>query len=88
MNEKDLASQLERMAQTVKVLEERIARMERNQSVQQPYGPITYPTIPVPSVEWSNHCPKCGLKLDTVMGYVCSQPKCPTGLGGAWCSTT
>ena len=40
-----------------------------------PYGPI------------SNNCPKCGLKLDAVMGYVCSNPQCPTGLGGAWCST-
>ena len=31
-------------------------------------------------------CSKCGIKLDGVMGYVCTTPQCPTGLGGAWCS--
>jgi uncharacterized protein (DUF2164 family) len=33
-----------------------------------PYGPI------------NTHCPTCGLKLDQVMGYYCSNPTCPTGL--------
>lgn len=31
------------------------------------------------------HCPKCGLELRQVMGYVCSVPMCPTGLGGVYC---
>jgi hypothetical protein len=34
----------------------------------------------------TNSCSKCGLRLEGVMGYVCSQPMCPTGLGGVWCS--
>lgn len=53
-----------------------------------------YPVSPVPGVMPNpfqkqpdpNVCPKCGLKLEGVMGYVCSHPRCPTGLGGAWSS--
>ena len=30
----------------------------------------------------SNKCPQCGLEFTGPMGYVCSQPQCPTGLGG------
>lgn len=47
--------------------------------------PWTLPD-PLPVTTWTKNCSKCGIKLDTVMGYVCSQPQCPTGLGGAWCS--
>lgn len=46
----------------------------------QPMWPTINPPITAP-----NHCHKCGLKMEGVMGYVCSQPHCPTGLGGAWC---
>ena len=49
------------------------------------------PSIPMPSLPtWStpSYCPQCGLKFEGTMGYVCSQPKCPTGLGGAWCSNS
>lgn len=30
----------------------------------------------------SNKCPQCGLEFKGPMGYVCSHPQCPTGLGG------
>lgn len=47
-----------------------------------PVGPI----MPVPSpTTVMGQCPKCGLQLSPVMGYVCSQTDCPTGLGGARC---
>ena len=78
MNEKDLASQLERVEQTIKRLEERLVRIERSSHTHAPT---------IPTVDWSK-CPKCGIKLDTMMGYVCSVPQCPTGLGGVWCSAT
>lgn len=45
----------------------------------------SYPTTPP---EWTNKCSKCGLELNQVMGYVCNNYPCPTGLGGAWYSTT
>lgn len=45
------------------------------------------PTIPY-NPTWYGNCPKCGLKLDSVMGYVCSNPECPTGLGGVQCTTS
>lgn len=32
-------------------------------------------------------CPKCGLKLEGVMGYCCPQPYCPTGMGPVMCTT-
>lgn len=47
----------------------------------QPYNPF-------PTMEPKQHCPKCGLKLEGVMGYVCPNNPCPTGMGGVWCSTT
>ena len=44
------------------------------------------PSIPMnPLPEWAKTCSKCGLKLEQVMGYVCNNHPCPTGLGGAWC---
>ena len=27
-------------------------------------------------------CGQCGLQIHQVMGYVCTHPRCPTGLGG------
>ena len=30
-------------------------------------------------------CGECGLRLTAVMGYVCSNTRCPTGLGGPTC---
>lgn len=49
-------------------------------------GMINFPTYPFQT--WGmDHCKQCGLKLESTMGYVCSQPRCPTGLGGAWCSS-
>lgn len=36
---------------------------------------------PIPNDE----CPKCGIKLDGVMGYVCVNSRCPVGLGSVQC---
>lgn len=30
-------------------------------------------------------CGECGLHMARVMGYVCSHPRCPCGLGGSSC---
>lgn len=47
-------------------------------------SPFKFPdTLPVS--DWVQRCSKCGIHLSGVMGYVCSQPQCPTGLGGSWC---
>lgn len=43
-------------------------------------------TIPSTQVKYGG-CPQCGVQLDGCMGYVCGNPSCPTGLGGAQCST-
>lgn len=42
---------------------------------QYPSYPI--PTIPSPYIH-SNSCAKCGITLNGVMGYVCSDQNCPT----------
>lgn len=53
----------------------------------QPYkreAPFPDPLVPY----WdSKQCPKCGIKLDGPMGYVCPNNPCPAGLGGVWCGT-
>lgn len=49
-------------------------------------GGITYPSPGEPTInDPVGICSKCGLKLHRVMGYVCSQHGCPTGLGGTYC---
>jgi hypothetical protein len=64
-------------------LMDKLASMgDRPQLPAQPMWPTINPPIAAP-----NHCSKCGLKMEGVMGYVCSQPQCPTGLGGVWCGT-
>ena len=51
-----------------------VIQRETTNPFSPPYQPFDYKS-----------CSKCGIKLDNVMGYVCSQPHCPTGLGGSWC---
>lgn len=46
-----------------------------------PYQPWTTPNHP----PMANNCPKCGLKLEGVMGYCCPNAGCPTGLGPVTC---
>ena len=38
---------------------------------------------PVMMTNTSNKCPKCGLNLTNTLGYYCTAPNCPTGLGSA-----
>lgn len=48
-----------------------------------PYAPVSPAN---PPREWpSRQCSRCGIRLDSVMGYVCSDPTCPTGLGPTTC---
>ncbi len=48
-----------------------------------PLQPIKYPAPP-----YTKGCSKCGIGADGgPLGYVCNDPMCPCGLGGAWCST-
>jgi len=39
-----------------------------------PFVPDPYPWTPVPR---ENRCPRCGIKWEGVMGYVCGDPNCP-----------
>ena len=41
-----------------------------------PYNPNENPWT-IPYME-KKSCPKCGLNLEGVMGYVCTNPGCPT----------
>lgn len=49
-----------------------------------PINPLPMP-FPYPPYEVTSNCQKCGLKLDQVMGYACSNLNCPTGLGPITC---
>lgn len=45
-----------------------------------------YPSAPLPMpTALNDRCPRCGITLSGVMGYVCSDPSCPTGLGPMTC---
>lgn len=47
-------------------------------------GRITLPNNP-PVWKAQNACAECGLKFEGTMGYVCTNPLCPTGLGPIMC---
>lgn len=57
--------------------------------VSTPVPNMPYPLFPyIPGTTHQpgpSNCLKCGIKLEGVMGYVCSHGDCPTGLGGAKC---
>lgn len=46
------------------------------------------PPATAPPREFLDHCTKCGLQLNKVMGYVCPNADCPTGLGSPMCFST
>lgn len=52
-----------------------------------PFSPMPSTPYTFPKVQTKPTCTKCGLVLDSVMGYVCNNYPCPTGLGGSWCNT-
>ncbi len=79
----DLEKQLEELTKQVQRLSDRVSRIEGT-FPQGPFGP-SFPYQPVAPVVDYGQCSKCGIKLDQVMGYVCSQVFCPTGLGGTRC---
>lgn len=54
------------------------------QKIDYPPGPYE-PNIPPIWNLPKNQCPKCGMILTDVMGYVCSSPDCPTGFGSPFC---
>lgn len=76
--------QLHELKRQVKVLTDRVDRLE--QAKQIPATPLS-PYINPNMREWYGNCPKCGINLGQVMGYVCSNLDCPTGLGPTICST-
>ena len=85
---KHLETMLEKSMEMNKTLMDKLA--------QRPITPLPHPLPSMPYQPWvtpnsppmGGNCPKCGLKLEGVMGYVCSQPQCPTGLGGVWCNVS
>ena len=58
--------------------------LARDQPVQPPpFAPPTPPYKYDPPAPWpttypKKSCPKCGIQLDGVMGYVCGDTQCPT----------
>lgn len=44
-----------------------------------PFYPIPWPWLPLPETPMprENRCPRCGIKWEGVMGYVCQDPNCP-----------
>jgi len=69
--------QLEEIKKRIRLLEEAIMEIKNTLSIQ--------PVAPVQPVKNSiNRCTKCGIQLDTIIGYVCYNNPCPTGLGSVY----
>lgn len=84
----DLEKQIDELTKQVQRLADRVSRIEGT-FPQGPFGPQfppQFPTMPAP-VTIRNECLRCGIKFSQVMGYVCPDMDCPTGLGGVRCSS-
>lgn len=77
---------LEQILKRLDDIDRRLAQLEYDVMPIKRFGsPTIKPlTPPVPEDIFKN-CPKCGLKLETVMGYCCPNTGCPTGLGPVTC---
>jgi hypothetical protein len=73
--------QLQDIQHRLRMLEEAVLEIRNTLRVQ----PIT----PVQLVKNNaNRCTKCGIQLDAIMGYVCYNTPCPTGMGSVYSSVT
>ncbi len=94
----DIQSEFKRLEVKFDELLRRIKRIEERLDEQQsPSTPLAWPPYNIPPIQpdpfpsqptpWNTkNCSLCGLELKGVMGYVCPQPGCPTGLGGPMCN--
>lgn len=73
--------QLQDIQHRLRMLEETVLEI-RNTLRVQPVTPLQ------PMKNMPNRCTKCGIQLDTIMGYVCYNTPCPTGMGSVYSSTT
>lgn len=71
-----LEGEMDNLRMRVAQLEAELAE-ERRKSA--PYQPITTPPYQ-PTWVIPNSCAVCGLKFDGPMGYVCTNPRCPSGV--------
>ena len=74
----DSSAKVAILEKRIALLEERLSNLECGNNYRSPWQAPQW-HMPV------QHCTKCGMNLDGVMGYVCSDPHCPTGLGPIMC---
>ena len=68
----------------IPTIEDRIESLENRVKNLESYIAVSLPIYqpnPFEVTLKKNRCSKCGLDLNAVSGYVCSQFDCPTGLG-------
>jgi hypothetical protein len=75
------SNDLEQIKRKLVELEETVLEI-RNLLRVQPVTPLQ------PMKNMPNRCTKCGIQLDTIMGYVCYNYPCPTGMGNVYSSRT
>lgn len=76
-----LTSNLEDIKRRLTLLEETVLEI-RNTLRVQPISPLQ------PIKNMPGRCTKCGIQLDAIMGYVCYNNPCPTGMGSVYSSVT
>ncbi|KKM60289.1 hypothetical protein LCGC14_1543340 [marine sediment metagenome] len=86
------ATEIEKILEDLDNLHKRMEKWLEEQKNQKPIVPIPHtpigpipftPVVPNPIV---SKCPLCEIEIHQVMGYYCSRPNCPTGLGGPSCT--
>ena len=80
MRKEFLEEKLERLEKQVAYLERRVNELEQANRMHHPFQPVTIPTPYNPQWKIPNACSVCGLQFNGPMGYVCSNPQCPSGV--------
>lgn len=72
------------MSKTASILDQLERIEKRLERLEKTLDQIPVPYIPPIDRDFYKRrrkCGACGMQLDTVMGYRCPRPDCPTGLG-------
>ena len=78
-----LMAAIDALSQRVRVVEEALHARPTPAPVWPSIQPnlLPFPAVTPPPFFPPNICSKCGLRIESVMGYCCARDNCPVGLG-------
>lgn len=69
-----MQGEIDNLNQKVAFLEQKLKDLQENRNIPRNPWDVVGPGL----YDQKKQCQKCGLRLDGPIGYVCTQPECPT----------